>query len=242
MTTNKEMITVNELEVEIVRKEIKNLHLGVYPPDGHVRVSVPLHVTDDNIRLAVIGKLSWIKKQQAHFRAQARQSTREMISGESHYLWGKRYRLEVVERWGAHEIGIKNNTWLSLYIRPNTSRANRELVINEWYRAELKKSIPDLIKKWEAIIDVQVSDWKVKKMKTKWGACNIEKRRIWLNLELAKKSIECLEYIIVHEMVHLLERRHNDNFRAYMDQFMPSWRHYREELNRAPLAHAEWGY
>jgi len=227
--------TVNQIPIEVVRKEIKNLHLAVYPPDGHVRVAVPLHVTDDNIRLAVISKLRWIKKQQAHFRAQARQSMREMVTGESHYLWGKRYRLEVVERWGAHEIGIKNNTWLRLYIRPNTSRANRERVINEWYRTELKKSIPPLIEKWEEIMGLQVSEWKVKKMKTKWGSCNANAGRIWLNLELAKKPVECLEYIIVHEMVHLLERRHNEQFRAYLEQYMPNWKLYRDELNHYPL-------
>lgn len=235
-------ITVNDIEVQIVRKAIKNLHLGVYPPDGRVRAAVPLHVTDDNVRLAVISKLGWIKKQQAHFQAQPRQSQREMVSGESHYVWGKRYLLEVEERSGKHEVVIKNNTKLRLVVNPNTTRANRELVLNEWYRAALKARVPQLIAKWEPIIGVQVAGWNIRKMKTMWGSCNIGEQRIWLNLELAKKSRECLEYILVHEMVHLLERHHNDQFRAYMDKFMPQWHWHRDVLNQAPLAHEDWGY
>jgi hypothetical protein len=235
-------INVNDIEVQIVRKPIKNLHLGVYPPNGRVRVAAPSHVTDDNVRLAVISKLSWIKKQQASFRAQTRQSQREIVTGESHYVWGKRYLLDVVERSGKHEIAIKSNKRLTLFVSPNTTRANRELVLNEWYRAALKAYVPDLIAKWEPIIGVQVAEWGIRKMKTMWGSCKIESGRIWLNLELAKKPRECLEYILVHEMVHLLERHHNEQFRAYMDKFMPQWRWHRDVLNQAPLAHEEWGY
>ncbi|MDX1524472.1 MAG: SprT family zinc-dependent metalloprotease [Anaerolineae bacterium] len=242
MNIDNHAITVNNIEVQVVRKDINNLHLAVYPPDGRVRVAVPLHITDDNVRLAVISKLGWIKKQQAAFRDQPRQSPREMVSGESHYFFGRRYRLEVIERFGRHEVVIKNNTKLILYVKPNTTTANRELVLNEWYRAELKKRIPALIPKWESVIGEQVVGWSVKKMKTKWGSCNITQRRIWLNLELAKKPPECLEYILVHEMVHLLERHHNDNFRTYMDKFLPSWRLHRDVLNSAPLAHEDWSY
>lgn len=235
-------LTVNNIEVQVVRKEIKNLHLGVYPPNGRVRVAAPNHVTDENVRLAVISKLGWIKKQQAHFQAQPRQSQREMVSGESHYVWGKRYLLDVEERSGKHEVLIKNNTRLLLIVSPNTTRVNRERVLNEWYRAALKERIPALIAKWEPIIGEPVGEWGVKKMKTKWGSCNIAERRIWLNLELAKKPAECLEYILVHEMVHLLERQHNEQFRAHMDRLMPQWRWHRDVLNQSPLAHEEWGY
>ena len=242
MSISKHIITVNDIPVQVVRKDIKNLHLAVYPPDGHVRVAVPLHVNDDNVRLAVITKLGWIKKQQAHFQEQVRQSQREMISGESHYFWGKRYRLEVVEQWGRHSVEIKNNTWLCLRVTPNTSQTNRELVLNEWYRTEIKKCIPDLIAKWEPIIGEQIAEWHIKRMKTKWGSCLSGARRIWLNLELAKKPPECLEYILVHEMVHLIERRHNANFINHMDRFMPNWRLYRAELNQSPLAHEDWVY
>ena len=236
------MITVSDINVQIVRKDIKNLHLGVYPPDGRVRVSAPLHVSDDNVRLAVISKLDWIKKQQAKFEAQPRQSRREMVSGESHYVWGRRYLLEVEERHGKHEVVIKNNRKLLLYVQPGTTRENRELVLNEWYRAQMKERIPDLIAKWEPVIGEEVGDWGVKKMKTKWGSCNAEARRIWLNLELAKKPPECLEYIFVHEMVHFLERHHNDNFRAYMDELLPQWKLSRDVLRERPLGHEDWEY
>jgi predicted metal-dependent hydrolase len=239
---NRHFIEVSNIRVEIVRKNIKNLHLGVYPPDGRVRVATPTHVTDDNVRLAVISKLAWIKKQRAGFQAQPRQSEREMISGESHSLFGRHYRLEVVERHGRHEVKIKNNSWLTLYIRPGTSGENREKVINEWYRAQLKAHMPKLLKKWQDIIGIEVNAWGIKKMKTKWGSCNIAKKTIWLNLELAKKPPECLEYILVHELVHLLERHHNERFRQHMDRFMPHWQLHRETLKRFPLAHEDWRY
>ena len=242
LLTPASIITVNNIEVQIIRKPIKNLHLGVYPPNGRVRVAAPTHVTDENARLAVISKLGWIKKQQAHFQSQPRQSQREMVSGESQYVWGKRYLLEVAERPGKHSLVIKNNKKLLLTVNPNTTRANRELVLNEWYRTVLKERIPDLIAKWEPIMGVTVAGWGVRKMKTKWGSCNIEARRIWLNLELAKKPVKCLEYILVHEMVHLLERRHNDQFRTHMDRFMPQWRWHQDMLNQSPLAHEDWEY
>lgn len=235
-------LTINGLEVQVVRKEIKNVHIGVYPPNGRLRVAAPSHLSDDNVRLAVIAKLGWIKKQQASFLAQPRQSQREMVTGESHYLWGHRYRLEVIERHGKHELIVKNSHKLLLAVSPGTTRANRELVLNHYYRATLKERIPDLIAKWEPIIGRHVAEWGIKQMKTKWGSCNIHAKRIWLNLELAKKPPECLEYVLVHEMVHLLERHHNQPFLAYMDKFMPQWQHARHVLNDAPLGHEDWDY
>lgn len=226
----------------MVRKAIKNLHLAVYPPEGRVRVAVPNHISDDHVRLAVISRLAWIRKQQADFKGQARQSAREMVSGESHYLFGKRYRLELVGRRGRHEIVIKNNNYLRLYVNPGTTTANRLLVLNEWYRVQLKALIPDMLGKWERVVGVKVSTWGIKKMKTKWGSCNPNRGSIWLNLELAKKPPECLEYILAHELVHLLERRHNHYFRALMDRFMPEWRMRLDVLKREPLGHEEWGY
>ena len=225
-----------------MRKAIKNLHLAVYPPRGRVRVAVPMHLTDENVRLAVISKLGWIRKQQTNFKDQSRQSKREMVTGESHYFLGRRYLLDVVYRHGRHEVVIDNNTRLTLYVQPGTSQQNREKALLEWYRQKLKDMIPALIARWEPVIGVQVGAWGIKKMKTRWGACNIVAKRIWLNLELAKKPPECLTYILVHEMVHLLERHHNDRFRSLMERFLPSWRMYREELNRAPLAHEDWYY
>ena len=233
-------IVVSGILVQVARQPIKNLHLSVCPPDGHVRVAVPLHITDDNVRLAVITRLSWIKKQQASFQAQPRQSEREMVTGESHYVFGKRYRLEVIERRGSHEVTIKNNRTLQLFINPGTSTQNRVLVLNEWYRKQLKARIPDLLNHWEPLIGKQVLDWGIKKMKTKWGSCNISQQRIWLNLELAKKPIECLEYVLVHEMMHLLERHHNDRFKSYMDKYLPQWQRCRDILKREPLCNDTW--
>lgn len=231
---------VSGIPVQIVRKSIKNLHLSVYPPDGRVRVAVPKHLSDDNVRLAVISRLGWIKKQQARFQAQPRQSAREMVTGESHYLFGKRYRLDVIERRGTHEIAIANNNTLQLFVNPGTSTQNRELVLNQWYRHQLKAQIPALLDRWQLIIGKEVEDWGIKKMKTKWGSCNITKRRIWLNLELAKKPLECLEYVLVHELVHLHERYHNDRFKAYMSKYLPQWQLYRDILIREPLADENW--
>lgn len=228
--------------MQVVRKAIKNLHLSVCPPDGHVRLAVPLHMTDDNVRLAVVTRLSWIKKQQANFQAQPRQSEREIVTGESHYVFGKRYRLEVIERRGRHEVIIKNNSTLQLFVNPSTSTQNRALVLTEWYRQQLKARIPDLLTHWEPLVGRQVSDWGIKKMKTKWGSCNISQRRIWLNLELAKKPIECLEYVMVHELVHLLERHHSDRFKAYMDKYLPQWQRCRDILKREPLGNDNWVY
>jgi predicted metal-dependent hydrolase len=226
---------IRDIPIQIVRKSIKNLHIGVYPPDGYVRVAAPLHLSDDNIRLAVVSRFSWIKKQQAKFQEQPRESKHEMVAGESHYIFGHRYRMEVIERPGPHKVVIINNSTIQLFVNPGTSTKNRGLVLTEWYREQLKSKIPDLLNKWQSIIGEQVADWGIKKMKTKWGSCNIKERRIWFNLELAKKPIECLEYVLVHELVHLLERHHNERFQAYMDKYLPQWRQYREILNREPL-------
>lgn len=236
MKTPTQSLRVNDLEVQVARKAIKNLYLAVNRSDGRVRVSVPRHVSDDDVRLLILSRLSWIEKQQARITAQARQSVRQMISGESHSLWGKDYLLEVIERRGRHEVLVKDDATLSLYVSPNTSLRNRTMVFNEWYRDQLKQRIPVLIDKWQPIIGKQVADWGVKRMKTRWGTCNISQRRIWLNLELAKKPRECLEFVVVHEMVHLLERYHNARFYAYMNRFLPDWRRCKQGLNCEPLS------
>lgn len=228
--------------MEIVRKDIKNLHLGVYPPHGRVRVAAPLAVNDDAVRLAVIGKLGWIKRHRAKFATQERQSLREYVTGESHYFQGRRYRLNVVYQAGPARVNIRNQTTIDLFVPEGSDTARRERVMVEWYRRRLKEQIPPFLEKWEETIGVQAAAWGVKRMKTKWGACNTTARRIWLNLELAKKPAHCLEYIVVHELVHLLERPHSNRFMALMDRFMPQWRLYRDELNRAPLGHEAWEY
>ena len=235
-------ITINGLRVEIVRKDIKNLHLGVYPPNGRVRVAAPLPVSDDAVRLAVIGKLGWIKRHKARFEDQPRQSKREMVNGESHYFLGRRFRLRVVENTGASRVILKSPTRLELHTRPNATTAQRERLLNKWYRQQLQTLLVPLVAKWEAVFGIQVAEWRVKKMKTKWGACNVSAARIWLNLELAKKPVQCLEYIVVHEIVHLIERNHNDRFIAIMNKHLPQWRLHRHKLNSEPLAHDTWTY
>jgi predicted metal-dependent hydrolase len=240
MNTNSHQISVSGIDVTVVRKKIKNLHLAVYPPNGRVRIAVPLHVNDEAVRLAVISKLGWIRKKQKAFEGQIRQSQREMVSGESIYFKGRRLRLRVIETSGRPDIRLQQKTVLQLYILQETTREKREQILNDWYRAEMKELLPELILKWEPILDVSVADWGVKRMKTRWGSCNPNAKRIWLNLELIKKPIQCLEYVLVHEMVHLLEPSHNDRFKGLMDQFYPAWRSSRDELNKAPLAHEDW--
>lgn len=242
MITEGAEIRVGGVAVQIVRKDIKNLHLGVYPPNGRVRVAAPLRLRDDAVRLAVVGKLGWIKKQRAKFAAQPRQSKREMVSGESHYFLGRRFRLRVVEYRGRATIALRGRRFLELRVRPDTDAQARERILRNWYREHLRKTIPVLVSKWETILGVEAAAWGIKRMKTKWGACSVDARRIWLNLELAKKPVHCLEYIVAHELVHLIERRHNDRFIALMDRHLPLWRHYSRELDAAPLAHSDWVY
>lgn len=234
-------VEIGSITMQLNRKAIKNLHISVLPPDGRVRVSAPKFMTETAIRMAVISRIPWIKKQQSDFAKQPRQSDREMVSGECHYLWGRRYRLNLIKRSGKHEIKLDRGR-LHLYVNTATTFENKALVLSLHYRDVLKTRIAELLPIWEDKIGVTAVDWRVKKMKTKWGSCNIQAKRIWLNLELAKKPPECLEYILVHELVHLLERNHNEQFKAHMDRLLPDWRERRDLLNRMPLAHNNWIY
>lgn len=238
----KVLYIASNLSVDVVRKDIKNMHLAVYPPSGRVRIAVPLRVNDDAVRLFAISKIAWIRKHQRNFVAQVRQSPRVFKQRESHYFQGKRFLLRVTEHDAPARVELRAKTYIDLYIRPNSSLEKKQTLMNEWYRSELKKIIPSIIEKWENKIGVKVSDWQVKQMKTKWGTCNIEEKRIWINLELAKKPLHCLEYIIVHEMLHLIERHHNERFLALMEKYMPQWKFFKEELNRLPVSHGEWDY
>ena len=192
--------------------------------------------------MALISRLGWIRRQKQGFDAQIRQSQREMVSGESHYFKGRRYLLDVDENHGPGSVRILNNTTLQLTVRPGTDRDGREAVLLKWYRQQLRGLIPPLVSTWEPRVGKTVRDVRIKRMKTKWGTCNQQAGRIWLNLELIKKPSRCLEYILVHEMVHLHERHHNDRFREWMDRLLPQWKNERDELNRAPLSHEDWGY
>jgi predicted metal-dependent hydrolase len=232
MTTK---IQLGDIVADITLKDIKNLRLSVHPPSGAVRISAPLRMNLDAIRIFALSKLGWIRKQQQKLRDQEREIPREYLDREGHYFLGKRYLLEVIEMDAAPRVAIRHDT-LVLQVRPGAGDDRKKSVINEWYRQQLKARLPEVIETWESVIGVQVAEWGIKKMKTRWGTCNINARRVWLNLELARKSPQCLEYVLVHEMVHLLERRHNHRFRSLMDRFLPNWRLYQDELNRAPLA------
>ncbi len=226
--------------MEIVRRDIRNLHVGVYPPSGRVRVAAPLRLDENAVRLAVVSRLGWIRRKQARFLHQARQSQREFITGESHYVEGRRYRLDVTEHDGPPRVRLLDDTTLALTVRPAADRDKREAVLYRWYRQRLRSRWPALLAKWEPRIGTRGTEVRIKKMKTRWGTCNKDARRIWLNLELAKKPASCLEYVMVHELVHLIERHHTARFRQLMDGLMPHWRVYRDELNRRPLAHEAW--
>lgn len=240
MSTSRHELRVAGLSVQIVRKPIKNLHLGVYPPNGRVRVAVPTAVSDQAVRLAVIGKLGWVKRQQAKFATQPRQTRREMVSGESHYYLGRRYRLRVVFRPGPERVVLLRRATLELQVRPGTDVERREQVLLRWYRQRLRELIPPLLERWEPKLGVHAAEWRIKRMKTKWGGCTVHARRIWLNLELAKKPVRCLEYLVVHELAHVIEPRHDARFMAVMDRHLPNWRTRRKELNAAPLGHDTW--
>ena len=235
-------IRVGPLSVEVVRKDIKNLHLGVYPPYGRVRVAVPLVVDDEAVRLAVIDKLGWIKRQKTKFAEQPRQTQREMVNGESHYFLGQRYRLRVHEHEAPARVAVRGIASLDLFVRPGASTEQREAVLLHWYREQLRALMPPLLEKWQPILGVQARAWGIKKMKTKWGSCNPTAKRLWFNLELAKKPAMCLEYLVVHELVHLLERNHTERFTTLMDGFLPNWSVCRATLNSGVLGHEVWAY
>jgi predicted metal-dependent hydrolase len=223
-------MNVSGIEIEVVKKDIKNMHLNVMPPSGKVRISAPYGTSDDAINLFAVKKISWIKKQVEKFKNQERQTEREYVTGESHYLWGRRYKLEVRYSNKGNNIEIKGNNMI-LTVREKSTRQQRENYVNEWYRAELKDKLPHLVKKWENIIGVKAYAVGVKNMLTRWGTCNSETKRILVNLQLAKKPVKCLEYILIHELVHLREKTHTNRFVEHMDSYMPDWRVVKDELN-----------
>jgi predicted metal-dependent hydrolase len=234
-------IELGDIAVEVMRKNIKNIHLSIHPPNGRVRISAPLRLSLDIIRVFAITRLDWIKQQQKKFRAQQRETQREYLDRESHYVWGKRYLMKIIESKSIPTVQLKHSMML-LQVRPGTGEDKRQAIVDEWYRAELKKAVPSLLAKWQPLIGVTVERFFVQKMKTKWGSCNARSKSIRLNTELTKKPPECLEYILVHEMTHLIVRRHDDRFTSLMDHCFPNWRLVRQTLNAAPLAHATWAY
>ncbi|MBI3246263.1 MAG: M48 family metallopeptidase [Deltaproteobacteria bacterium] len=234
-------LQLGDIAVDVRLKNIKNVHLSVYPPIGRVQISAPAHMSLDTIRVFVISKLDWIKQRQGKLRQQERETPREYLERESHYVWGKRYLLSVVERDQVPSVALLHSRMI-LSVRTGTDKTEKEAILARWYREQLKAVVPELIAQWEPILSVHVQRVFVQQMKTKWGGCNPRARTLRFNTELAKKPKECLAYIVLHEMAHLLEPTHNARFVALMDRFMPAWQLCRQKLNRLPVRHADWDY
>ena len=235
------VLHLSGIDIDVQRKSIKNIHLSVLPPTGAVRISAPHHVNVDTIRVFALTRLAWIKKQQKKFVDQIRETPREYIDRESHYFEGRRYFLEIVEQNAPPKVELESKR-ITLYIRPETTEDKKKQILTDWYRQKLKNSIENLISQWETRLEVKVEKFTIQQMKTLWGSCTPERRSIRLNLELAKKPTECLEYIVVHELLHLLEPTHNKHFIELLDKHLPQWRRYREMINTLPVKHEHWDY
>lgn len=227
-------IVISNIPVEVIRKNIKNMHLSVLPPDGRVRVSAPTQLTDEAITMFVRTKLGWIKKQQEKFQQQPRQSERQYVSGETLYVWGKQYFLQVEYSYKGNALTLSGVKAI-LTVRKESSPKQRESFVNEWYRNLLKQEVAKYLPKWEKTTGLYCNSWQSKYMTTKWGTCNPTSKKIWLNLQLAKKPIECLEYVILHELAHLKVHNHGPEFTAILDQYMPYWRGRKRRLNDSTL-------
>jgi predicted metal-dependent hydrolase len=234
-------IQLGDIAVDVIRKDIKNVHLSVHPPTGKVRIAAPARMSLDTVRVFAISKLAWIKRHQRHVQDQERETPREFLDRESHYVWGRRYLLQQQQAAATPRVETVHNR-LQMRLRPDTDPSRKQAILDQWYRMLIKDAAPPLIAKWEKLMGVRVEGFYVQHMKTKWGSCTPARRTIRLNSELAKKPKECLEYIIVHEMTHLLEPTHNARFVSLMDQFMPKWQSYQQNLNRLPVRHETWDY
>ncbi len=237
----RDLLDLGGLHAEVTRKAIKHVHLSVLPPAGKVRVAAPQSMPLDTIRLFVVSKLAWIRSQQRKLQSQERETPREFLNKESHYFWGKRYLLEIHQADAAPAVSLSPRK-LYLQVRPGADQVRCEEVLDAWYRQQVRDAIPALLAKWEPLLRVKVNRLFVQRMKTKWGSCTPESGYIRLNTDLAKKPPECLEYILVHELVHLLEPTHNERFVALMDMYLPHWQHLRKRLNELPVRHENWDY
>ena len=234
-------LKLGTIVADLVRKDIKNVHLSVYPPAGRVRISAPLRMNVETVRAFAVSKIGWIKTQQKAILAQDRETPREFLEQESHYVWGRRYLLEIIERNEAPRIELKVKR-LVMEVRPGTTIERRNEILDAWYRAQLREAATALISKWETALGVRVDKLFIQRMKTKWGSCSRTTQAIRLNTELAKKPRECLEYIVIHELIHLLEPNHGKGFIERLEKAMPMWRQYRRTLNLLPVRHEEWLY
>ncbi|MBH1941786.1 M48 family metallopeptidase [Mobilitalea sibirica] len=231
-------LTINNIPIEIERKKIKNMYLRILPPDGRIHISVPNKIPEEAIKNFVISKRDWIKKQQQRIKQRQEmlpeRSDPDYVSGEEVFLWGRKYLLQIRYDERYNQVELRDND-LIIMVKDNEkdcTTLQRRKLLNEYYRKALNREIPPLMEKWQAVIGVQAKEWRIRDMKTRWGTCNIRDKRIWLSLNLAKKPLDCLEYVVVHELVHLLEKSHNHVFKAYMNQYLPQWRLLKFTLNQ----------
>lgn len=234
-----ETIQLGDISIAVTRKSVKHVHLSVHPPEGRVTLVAPLETRLEAARAYAISKLGWIRAQQAQLHNQARETPRQFIERESHYLWGRRHLLTIVESDVKPSVRVDHKR-ITLTVRPGSDRARRAEVVHEWHKSLLHQAVPPLIGKWESRLGVKVAGYFLQRMKTKWGSCNHQAGYIRLNTELVKKPKDLLEYVIVHEMVHLLAPTHNDRFIALLDEHYPAWREARAELNELPLSDEVW--
>jgi len=234
-----ETIQLGEISLTVTQKDVQNVHLSVHPPDGRVTLVAPPSTRLDVARAYAISKLGWIREQRRQFENQARETPRQLVERESHYLWGRRYLLSVVYKEAKPKITL-DHKYITLQVRPGSDLPKRAEILHEWHKSLLHEAVPPLVQKWEKKLDVKVSSYFLQRMKTKWGSCNHRVRNIRLNTELVKKPKDLLEYVIIHEMAHLIEPTHSDRFVAILDQHYPTWREARAELNELPLAAVSW--
>jgi predicted metal-dependent hydrolase len=234
-----ETIRLGDVVVALTRKDVKHVHLSVHPPAGRVTLVAPVHTRLEVARAYAISKLGWIRSQQAKLRGQPRETPRRFVERESHYLWGRRYLLSVIEKDVKPSVRLSPRR-MTLTVRPGSSAAKRAQVIHEWHKALLHEAVPPLIRKWESRLGVSVAGYFLQRMKTRWGGCNHRARRIRLNTELVKKPKDLLEYVIVHEMLHIIEPTHSERFIGLLNKRYPSWRDARAELNELPVAAETW--
>jgi hypothetical protein len=234
-------LRLGETRIELVRKDIKHVHLTVHPPAGRVRIAAPRHLSDDAVRAFAIAKLGWIRRQQAKLRDQERETPRELVDRETHYVWGRRVLLRVVEADAPSRVEL-SPLRLTLHVRPGTPARKRITLLEEWSRSQLRAALPALLPKWERRLRVRVRRVFIQRMKTKWGSSNPRTGTIRLNTQLVRKPLECLDYLVAHEVAHLRESKHDARFVELMDSLLPSWRSIRQTLNRLPVRHEDWEY
>lgn len=225
------IINVLNISAEVEWKKIKNIHLTIYPPNARIHVSAPLFMTEESVRLFLISKQAWIKQKVSQVLNQNRQTPREYVSGENHYFKGQRFRLKVIYHNAPAKVEIQGNEFINLYVREGVTEERKAEIIKEWYREKLKETLPELISKWEAIIGVKANKWSIKQMKTIWGSCNHRTKNILFNLELIKKPLHCIEYVVVHELLHIKIRLHNKEYISLLNKYFPNWKQIKDELN-----------